>query len=71
MAKPLIVEHTREGKRIKFKAKFLGIPLMDDASAAQGKAGYHPAGYGGPMDLTAKPTGKEGEYEATWTCNAD
>jgi hypothetical protein len=71
MAKRLSVEHSRQGKRIRFTAKFLGIPLLDDASAAQEKAGYHPAGYGGPMDLTAKPTGKDGEYEATWTCNAD
>lgn len=56
-------------RRIAFRATFMGIPLMQDAAEAQQKAGYHPAGYGGPMDLKAVPSPLGGgKYEATWTC---
>lgn len=54
-------------RKYHFKAVFQGLPLMQDVTDAQKKAGYHPAGYGRPMDVKSVPIGDE-KFETTWCC---
>lgn len=68
MAKLIEVKKTGKTKnRVTFKATFEGIPLSNEVTEAQQKAGYHPAGYGGPMSIVSVPIG-EGKYETTFEC---
>lgn len=44
-----------------------GPPKREFVTAAQLRIGYHPAGYGGPHDITSARQG-DGTYRTTWYC---
>lgn len=56
------------GGVVRFRGHCDHSPSLDEVSEAQGKAGYHPLGYGGPNNVRSEPDG-EG-FVVTWTCYA-
>jgi hypothetical protein len=57
-------------RRVRFQAVFEGEPTTAEISAAQQQAGYHPAGYGGPCDVSTARLGDDAQtVVTTWTCS--
>ncbi len=60
------------GVNYKFEALFDSHPSSDEVAEAQEKAGFHPAGYGGPFNVheTSTPEGnKKVTFECWHTCD--
>jgi hypothetical protein len=50
-----------------FEAEFDTAPTTQEIAAAQVLAGFHPSGYGGPLDVIVKREGKV-NYHVYWRC---